>query len=181
VGLRNVPLSVIIYRWRTGVKIGIISDTHDNVSDLEAALEVLRVEGVTKILHCGDVCGPDIIQALAGFGVWIAQGNMDRHLGLAQAIEETLGCGRLAWLHEPTLDGHLVAMIHGDNEQVLGSLITSGKYACVFHGHTHRRRDQMVGRTRVVNPGALGGVRWQRRSFCILDLTTGENRFVELL
>ena len=47
-------------------------------------------------------------------------------------------------------------------------------------GHTHRRRDQTIGRTRVINPGALGGVRWQRRSFCILDLATGEARFVKL-
>jgi len=162
------------------MKIGIISDTHDNLRNLEAALEVLEAERVMKILHCGDVCRPEIIQTLAGFDVWIAQGNMDRHLGLAQATEETLGRGRLAWLHEPTLDGYPVATVHGDNGEVLRNLISSGKYAYVFHGHTHRRRDQTVGRTRVINPGALGGMRRQSRSFCILDLTTGEVRFVEL-
>ena len=162
------------------MKIGIISDTHDNLRNLEAALKVLEAEGVTTILHCGDVCGPEIIRALAGFDVQIAQGNMDRHLGLAEAVEETLGCGRLAWLHESTPDGYLVATTHGDNREVLGNLISSGKYAYVFHGHTHRRRDQMVGRTRVINPGALGGVRRQSRSFCILDLAMGEIRFVEL-
>jgi predicted phosphodiesterase len=71
-------------------------------------------------------------------------------------------------------------MIHGDNEKVLGNLISSGKHAYVFHGHTHRRRDQTIGHTRVVNPGALGGTRRQSRSFCILDLATGEMRFVKL-
>lgn len=163
------------------MKIGVISDTHDNLGNLEAALETMRAEGVTKILHCGDLCGPDIIRALAGFDVWIAQGNMDRHIGLAHAAEETFGRGRLAWLHQFTLDGYLVAMIHGDNEELLGNLITSGQYAHVFCGHTHRRRDQTVGRTRVINPGALGGLRRQSRSFCILDLATGEFRFIELL
>jgi len=162
------------------VKVGIISDTHDNLRSLEAALEVLQAEGVMKILHCGDVCGPEVIQALAGFDVWVAQGNMDRHPGLAQAVEETLGRGRLAWLHKLTLDGYPVAMTHGDNEEVLGGLITSGQYAYILCGHTHRRRDQAVGRTHVINPGALGGVRWQRRSFCILDLKTGEARFIDL-
>ena len=34
--------------------------------------------------------------------------------------------------------------------------------------------------TRVVNPGALGGTRRQSRSFCLLDLSTGEIEFVEL-
>jgi putative phosphoesterase len=162
------------------MKIGIISDTHDNQQNLEAALEILEAEGVTTMLHCGDICGPGIVQALAGFDVWIAQGNMDRHLGLARTVEETLGRGRLAWFHRPTLDGCPLALIHGDNTEVLGNLISSGQYTYVFHGHTHRRRDQTIARTRVVNPGALGGIRRQSRSFCILDLTTGEIRFVEL-
>ena len=161
------------------MKVGIISDTHDNLRNLEAAIEALQAEEVTKILHCGDICGPEVIQALADFDVWIAQGNMDRHPGLSQAVEKTLGRGRLAWLHQPTLDGYSVVMIHGNNEEVLGNLASSGKYAYVFHGHTHRRRNQTVGRTRVINPGALGGMRWQSRSFCILDLATGEARFVK--
>lgn len=55
------------------MKIGIISDTHDNLRNLEAALEVLQAEGVTRILHCGDVCGPGIIKMLSGFEVWVAQ------------------------------------------------------------------------------------------------------------
>lgn len=162
------------------MKVGIISDTHDDAGNLAAALGVLRSEGVTKILHCGDLCGPDIIRMLSGFDVRIAGGNMDRQVGLEQAAEEMLGPGRLTWLHEFTLDGYPAAMLHGDNDEVLDSLIASGEYAYVFHGHTHRRRDQMVGRTRVINPGALGGMRCQTRSFCILDPTTGQARFVEL-
>jgi len=162
------------------MKIGIISDTHDNLDNLEAALEILAAEDVTRILHCGDICGTDVIQRLAGFDVWIAQGNMDRNVELARAVEEALGRGRLAWLHKLALDGYSVAAIHGDNEEVLGNLIASGKHAYIFHGHTHRRREQKIGHIRVINPGALGGTRRQNRSFCILDLATGEARFVEL-
>ncbi len=162
------------------MKIGIVSDTHDNLDNLEATLEILAAEGVTHVFHCGDVCGPDVVQALARFEVWIAQGNMDRGVGLAWVAEETLGRGRFAWLHRLTLEGYSLGVIHGDNEEVLANLIASGEQACVFHGHTHRRRDQRVGRTRVINPGALGGTRKQSRSFCILDLATGEARFVEL-
>ena len=162
------------------MKIGIISDTHDDLDNLEAALEVLRAEKVTKVLHCGDVCGPEVIQTLASFDVWIAQGNMDRHLGLARAVEDSLGRTRFAWFQKPTLNGYPLALIHGDNEEVLGNLITSGKYPYVFHGHTHQRRDQTIGRTRIINPGALGGTRKQSYSFCILDLATGKTRFIEL-
>ena len=162
------------------MKVGIISDTHDDVRNLKAALEVLRAEDVTKIFHCGDICGPGIINVLAGFDVWIARGNMDRHFGLVRAVGETIGHGRLNWFHVSTLDGYSIAMVHGDDEEVLGNLIASGQYAYVFHGHTHRRSDRTIGRTRVINPGALGGTRRQSRSFCILGLATGEARFVEL-
>jgi len=162
------------------MKIGIISDTHDHTRNLQAALEVLQAEEVTTILHCGDVCGPEIIRILQGFDVWVAEGNVDRQLGLTQAVKQMLKPGRLAWFHRPALDGVSLAMVHGDDEEALGSLITSGQYAYVLHGHTHRRQDKMVGRTRAINPGALGGTRWQGRSFCILDLATGQARFVEL-
>jgi putative phosphoesterase len=162
------------------MKIGIISDTHDDADNLLAACDVLRAEGVVTVLHCGDVCGPDMLRLLAGFDVWIAQGNMDRQVGLVQAVEEAFGRGRMAWLQKLTLDGYAVAMLHGDNEEVLGTLVASGEYAYVFHGHTHRRRDQRVGRTRVINPGALGGTRRQSRSLCVLDLETDAARFQEL-
>lgn len=162
------------------MKIGVISDTHDNLRNLEVALEILRAEQVTNLVHCGDLCGPHIVQALAGFDVWVAQGNMDRHLELPQVTKGTFGHISLAWLQKPTLNGCSIAVIHGDNEEVLGNLITSGQHRYVFHGHTHRRRDQTVGRTRVINPGALGGTRKQSRSFCILDLAAGEARFVEV-
>jgi putative phosphoesterase len=162
------------------LKIGVIADTHDHTDNLKAALVTLHAEGVTTILHCGDVCGPHLVQMLAGFDVWIVQGNMDGDSKLTVAVEETFGAGRLAWLQRPTLDGTRVVMLHGDNEEALQNLIASGEYAYVLHGHTHKRRDQTVGRTRVINPGALGGRQPQRYSFCTLDLETGETRFFEV-
>jgi putative phosphoesterase len=162
------------------MKIGILSDTHDELDRLEKALTFLRDEKVTTLLHCGDLCGPDIIQMMSGFDVRIARGNMDRLPELKMMAQIILGNGRLTSVHQFTLDGYAAAMLHGNDSNRLKSMINSGEYAYVFHGHTHRRRDQMIGRTRVINPGALGGTRWQQRSFCILELTTGEARFVRL-
>jgi len=162
------------------MEIGIISDTHDNIYNLQTALDILQGEGVRTVLHCGDVCSPEMIWAMAGFDVWIAQGNLDRTSRLLGTVKETFGHERLAWLQSPPLNGYAVAMLHGDNEEVLASLIRSGEYAYVFHGHTHLRRDQTVGRTHVINPGALGGRQPERRCFCILDVETGKARFVEV-
>ena len=162
------------------MRIGIISDTHDDVGRLEKALAVLRTEGVSRILHCGDVCGPSLIRALGGFDVWIARGNMDRQHSLTREVNGTLGQGRLASFHGLTLNGCSVAMLHGDNEELLSSTIASGKYAYAFHGYTHQSLDETVGSTRVINPGSLGGSRSQRHTFCTLDLATGKTCFLDI-
>jgi hypothetical protein len=162
------------------MRIGIISDTHDHIAAVEDALDVLRAQDVHTLLHCGDVCSPSVIHLLGGFDVWIAEGNMDRSARLKPAVTRMLGRGRLARLHQLALDGHGVGLLHGDDQRRLHELIGSGKLAYVFHGHTHRREDRQVGRTRVINPGALGGAGHQRRSFCTLELESGEIRFVEL-
>lgn len=163
------------------MRIGLLSDTHDNLPNVRAAVDILRAEGVTRVLHCGDVCGPAVVEALMGFEVYFAQGNMDRMPALAMAVEALHGVDRLATsYHALVLNGRSVAFLHGHDEGLLSRLIQSGEYAYVFYGHTHRRSDRRVGSTRVLNPGALGGTRRERRSFCLVDLETGEARFIEI-
>ncbi len=162
------------------MKIGIISDTHDDLRTLAAALQMLREEAVTMVLHCGDLSGPAVVEALSGFDVWISRGNVDHHPELEQTVLETQGKGRLAKRHTLTLDGRTALMLHGNREGELRRLIHAGKYRYLFHGHTHRRRDEQIGSTRVINPGALGGMRWQRRSFCLVDLTEDRVHFIEV-
>ncbi len=162
------------------MRIGIVSDTHDDMRALERALATLQDEGIDTLLHCGDLCGPAIVEALSNFDTWIARGNMDRHPELEPTVRKTIGAGRLAARHRLTLAGHSVVLVHGHREGELKRLINTGDHAYAFHGHTHLRRDQRIGPTRVINPGALGGIRWQQRSFCILDLAADEATFIKL-
>ena len=62
---------------------------------------------------------------------------------------------------------------------VLNSLITDGTYDYVFHGHTHIQRNQIIGRTRVINPGALGSSRYNGQTLCVLNLETDQAEFPE--
>jgi hypothetical protein len=126
------------------------------------------------------VCGPAVVEVLEGFAVYFAQGNMDRMPALGLAVEALHGRGRLARYHDLVLDGFRILLLHGDEGGLLHRLIHSGRYAYVLHGHTHRRADRRMGSTRVINPGALGGLRRESPSVCILDLETGQACFVEL-
>ena len=72
------------------------------------------------------------------------------------------------------LAGKRILVIHGDDGYGLRMAIKSGEYDYVFTGHTHRVRDEKVGNTRVINPGALGGAFYEPRSIAYLDLETDQ-------
>ncbi len=47
------------------MRIGLISDTHNNLRNVKLALARFRSEGVQTILHAGDITGPKVLEALA--------------------------------------------------------------------------------------------------------------------
>ena len=162
------------------MRIGILSDTHNNVSNLLAALRIFREEGVSQLIHCGDMANVFTASQISGFDVIYVNGNSDES---AAAINHTV------WTLNPRnetpglvysgkLDGVGIAATHGHMPQRMDKLLKTRSIAYVFHGHTHRQRDELIGKTRVINPGALGGARHEPRTVCVLDLATGDNRFI---
>jgi putative phosphoesterase len=163
------------------MRIGILSDTHNRVEALAAALNVLRREGIDTLFHCGDVTTLETARLMAGFTVHYVYGNGDAD---APEIREMLlannsgSSGGLVFSGE--LDGVTIAATHGHLAGKVQALIASGEYDYVFHGHTHIQRDLMINRTHVINPGALGGTRNDSRNLCILDLRNGQTDFPDL-
>lgn len=160
--------------------IGLISDTHNNEQTLGAAVARFRQAQVQAVLHAGDVTSAFTLTLLDGFDVWIATGNMDHDPQLAVAVAERFGAARLARIHEISFNGARIAMIHGDSWARLETLIRAATYDYVIHGHTHVPNDETVGKTRVINPGALGHSRWRCATCAILDPTTGDLQWIEL-
>ena len=44
------------------MKIGIISDTHDDVENVQKAIEMFNVERVQYVIHAGDYIFPGIVK-----------------------------------------------------------------------------------------------------------------------
>ncbi len=160
------------------MKLGVISDTHNQLINLQNVLKVFRQAGVETVLHCGDMTDLNIGLQLVEFRVICIFGNNDWD---APEIRKNLlyfGEQNFADMNfEGEIGGVKIAATHGHNRGTLANMAHSGQFAYVFHGHTHRRRDDRVGITRVINPGALGGTRYESRSFVILDLDTDELDF----
>jgi len=158
------------------MKVGILSDIHDNIWNLEKALIQLRQADV--ILCCGDLCSPFIIDRLGkGFTgpIHVVIGNND-----ADRYRITLRASQYSNIHlhgeflEITLDGKSFAVNHFDN---LGyALADSEKYDVVCFGHNHRYEVRKKGRTLVVNPGEIfGGLSEdQTATFVLFDTFSGE-------
>jgi uncharacterized protein len=163
------------------VKIGILSDTHNNVENLEKALTRLREEDVSVLIHCGDFTDPHLARLVHGFRVLAVFGNGDYASGEIRANLLALHPASSASLvYTGEIEGVRLAVTHGHLPGKTDELVRSGQYAYVFVGHSHRHLDQPTGSTRLINPGALGGMRREPRQFCLLDLVTAQAQFIEI-
>jgi len=139
------------------MKIGVISDTHDNVAATEAAMDVFESEAVGTVLHCGDFIAPPLVPFLDREGVEVhaVRGNNDgEREGLRDAFDAIEGATLHGRFAELTFDGRRFAVLHGEEKPVIGALASSGEYDYVLHGHWHVREKRAVGDAVVVNPGA---------------------------
>jgi putative phosphoesterase len=161
--------------------LGVLSDTHNNILNLRKALEIFQQRGVRTLIHCGDVTTLETLEWLVEFRVIYVFGNGDRTSGELRDMllrYDPTNYGGLGFGGE--IGGVSIAATHGHLSGAVDTLARSGKYDYVFHGHSHRRSDERVGRARVINPGALGGVHREQRSCCLAHLDSGDIEFILL-
>ena len=135
--------------------MGIISDTHDEYDKLTKALTVFENYGVDTILHCGDVETPETVEMLGPWNCRLVFGNRDfAREKLAKALD-----GINAIYAPDTLEfewsGLKFFATHGDSKTALDKAINSQQYDFVCSGHTHVYSCEKIGRTTVLNPGAI--------------------------
>ena len=163
------------------MKIGVVSDTRDNREGLQMLLDRFLVGGARWLFHCGGLGGADMVELLKPWQVYIVRGERERDW---QAIELALQKARLQsslpTRLSATLDGRRIGLFRGDDMRLVNQAARSGEFDFLFYGHTLRRRDEQQGRTRIVNPGALSGPRYQPRSGCLVDLASGQVKFIDI-
>ena len=135
------------------MKIGVLSDTHGDVSSLERALRILKNVGVDMVIHCGDV-GVDVVALFKGLHTHFVPGNMDNAEELRAAITEPEHTFHES-VGELEIEGRKTAFLHGHDVRLLRHTIHSGHWDLVCHGHTHAFSKAHDGPTLVLNPGAL--------------------------
>jgi uncharacterized protein len=148
-----------------GMKICILSDSHDRSAPLVEAIMAAKAAGAEAVIHCGDLIGVNTLRASLRLGIPIhaVHGNnigdvaalyrmMDKSNGLftyhgAEAVLK-LDERRIFVTHMPH-HGHAFAC--------------TGDYDLVCHGHSHsahvdKQADIKGGQCWLVNPGSVAGI-----------------------
>lgn len=157
------------------MKIGIISDSHDNLPKIEKAVELFNKKKVGFVLHAGDYVAPFTIPKLKALtcdwcGVF---GNNDgERNGLVRISEGKIQEGPLRM----KLDTQKITLVHDiktidpDREDA----------ALIIFGHTHKSEIIKKGKLLLINPGEAGGWLTGRSTVAIVDLSTLSHRIFSL-
>lgn len=161
--------------------IGILSDTHNNLKNLQKALDIFRSRGIQTLFHCGDLTGVEVARAMEGFQVICVLGNVDVASGEIRDALLALNSENYVGLqYTGRIGGARIAATHGHLPGLVEELTHSGQYDYVFKGHTHLHKDERIGFTRLINPGALGGLSLEPRQICVLDLDAATPEFIHI-
>jgi len=157
--------------------VGVLSDSHDNLDNVDKAIEILRKRGIRTIFHLGDIVSPFTLLRIVsnGFRVIAILGNNDgERIGLVRIASRNN-----SEVHEPPhqliIGGKKILMIHGkgsvdETREFAEAIALSGRYDAVLYGHTHVIDSRIVGDTLVLNPGELFGRLTGKASFAILNI-----------
>jgi putative phosphoesterase len=164
------------------MKIGVIADTHDNLPAIDKAVKRLNQEEVQLVLHAGDY--------VAGFAVLRLRpleakligifGNNDGDHQLLEKRFREINAEIRGEFAEIVVEGVKIAMTHGDELELLKSLIGTESYDVIIHAHSHEARVYRKGKTLVINPGEVCGYLSGKSTVALLDTQNLSAKVVEI-
>ncbi len=143
------------------MKIGIVSDTHDNLNKIRDMAEVLKGARVDFLLHAGDFIAPFSIPPLNELNCdWLGVlGNND---GEIAGLDKVSGGRIKKGPYSLELDSKRIILMHQFRDMDCDILI---------FGHTHEPKIEK-GDKLIVNPGEVCGWVSGKSSLVLLDLNT---------
>ncbi len=163
--------------------IGVISDTHDNLPMIEKAVKKLNGENVSLVLHAGDYVSPFVIpkfNALNAKLIGVFGNNDGDHEFLKKRFAECPNCEIRGRFTEINAEGFKIALLHGDETELLDALINCGGFDAVVHGHSHANVSRKNGKTLIVNPGEVCGYLTGNCTLALLDTEKREARLIKV-
>lgn len=149
------------------MKVGILSDTHDDWEAVARAVELFNALAVKMVIHAGDCESPATMELLTALrcpftGVY---GNCDA--GLERRKGSWDGGELYRQPLQISLDGKNIVVVHQHHR--VEELASSGIFDLVIYGHLHVPDVRTVGTTLVINPGKTARQNEGRSTVAVLD------------
>jgi len=160
-----------------------ISDTHDNLPQIEKAVKYLNEKKVGLVLHAGDYVAGFVIPKFKQLNcklIGVFGNNDGDHELLKKRFSETTNCTIHDRFASIEVEGLKIALLHGTETELLTAIIDSGYFNAVIHGHTHNRIIEKKGNTLAINPGELCGYLTGKSTLALLDTVNQDAKIIEL-
>ncbi len=162
--------------------IGAISDTHDNLPQIEKAVKYLNEQNVGLVIHAGDYVAGFVIPKFKQLNcklIGVFGNNDGDHELLKKRFSETTNCTIHDRFASIEVEGYRIALLHGTETELLKTIIDCGYFDAVVHGHTHNRIIEKKGNTIAINPGELCGYLTGKSTLALFDTARKEAKIIE--
>jgi hypothetical protein len=151
--------------------IGVVSDTHNNLKNIEKIISLFNGELVELVIHTGDIANANSLKLFQKLnskmiGVY---GNNDRNeIGLQEIVEfnsfEFQNPPKLIRLHNRN-----IAIFH-EPDEIEAYISEQQGIDIVLHGHTHRYREEILDKILYFNPGESAGMQKGSNAIGLINL-----------
>ncbi len=163
--------------------VGAISDTHDNLPQVEKAVKYFNEQKVGLVLHAGDYVAGFVIPKFKQLNcklIGVFGNNDGDHELLKKRFSETSNCTIHERFTHVEVEGYRIALLHGEETELLNAIVEGGIFDAVIHGHSHYSRIEKRGKTLAVNPGELCGYLTGKSTLAILDTAKNEAKIIQI-
>ena len=160
------------------MKIGVISDTHDNIPAVIESFKYFEKNKIKMVLHLGDIISPFVIRFIrkvyTGELKAIFGNNDGEKLFLMEMFKQHNA--------EVTVGPRIIQLakrrIFMSHEPISPETLAKD-YNLVLYGHLHETHSKRFTNSLILNPGEACGYLSNKRTLAVVDLVTLDFKIVE--
>lgn len=160
------------------MKIGVISDTHDNIPAVLEAFKFFEKNNIGVVLHLGDIISPFVIRFIRE----VYTGEIKAIFGNNDGDKLFLMEMFKRYNSEITIGPRIIELANRKifmSHEPISPETLAKDYDLVLYGHLHEIRSKRYNNSLILNPGEACGYLSNKRTLSVVDLKTLEFEIVE--
>jgi len=151
--------------------IGVVSDTHNNLKNIDKIIDLFNCYDLEFVIHTGDITNSVSLEKFKRLNTNLigVYGNNDL---LENNLEEVCNTQGFKFEKPPlelTIANTKISVFH-EPDNIHQYLIKNKEAELILHGHTHKYRYEKIKQKIIFNPGESAGLMEGYNSIGIIDL-----------